>query len=111
MSTLTGFRKFGVNKIGCSPAPHTYAVEHEYPVGSGKTVDLHAIKQGRELVVEVETGRSDIPANIHKCTGLPGTVIFFFTTPEAAREHAILLDSLGIQIVTPETIDNLDTLG
>ncbi len=85
--------------------PVGYKVTTEYPIGNGKTVDLHATKDGSGVFVEVETGRSDVPANIHKCTGLPGTVVFFFTTRELADEYRPLLDQLGIQHVTPWDLD------
>jgi hypothetical protein len=45
-------------------------------------VDLHATKGQHGVVVEIETGKSDISANIKKCKDLPGTVVFFFLTTE-----------------------------
>ena len=45
-------------------------------------MDLHAIKGEHEVFVEVETGKSDISANIQKCAALDGTLVFFFVTSE-----------------------------
>lgn len=56
-----------------------YRVEEEYPIGGGKSVDLRAERDGEVLWVEVETGRSDIAANIEKCRTLAGRVVFVFT--------------------------------
>jgi hypothetical protein len=44
-----------------------YAVEEEYAVGKGKAVDLVAQKADERIAIEIETGRSDILANITKC--------------------------------------------
>ncbi|MDA2912530.1 DUF87 domain-containing protein [Acidobacteriia bacterium AH_259_A11_L15] len=44
-----------------------YKVEMEKPVGGGKTIDLLAGKEGREVAIEIETGRSDAKENVQKC--------------------------------------------
>jgi len=54
-----------------------YAVADEYAVAGG-FVDLHATKAEHEVFVEIETGKSDVTANIEKCKALDGTVVFFF---------------------------------
>ena len=87
-----------------------FQVESEAPVGGGKTVDLRATKGDRVLNIEVETGRSDIPANISKCAALGGIVVFFFVNPANADVHLSTLQAMGAIIVTPETIDLLDTI-
>jgi hypothetical protein len=46
-----------------------YAVQKEYPIGEGKTVDLVARKDGKTIAIEIETGKSDAVANIRKCLG------------------------------------------
>jgi hypothetical protein len=56
-----------------------YDVREEYCVSDSQAVDLRATKQQRILYIEVETGKSDIAANLKKCAALDGTVIFFFT--------------------------------
>jgi len=43
-----------------------YRVVEEYPIGQGKTVDLVAMKEGKRLVIEIETGKSDAVYNIRK---------------------------------------------
>jgi hypothetical protein len=44
-----------------------HTVEEEYPIGSGKTIDLVAAKDGKRLAIEIETGKSNALANIRKC--------------------------------------------
>lgn len=64
-----------------------YAVDEEYPVGDGKTVDLRATLGSEVVWVEVETGRSDILANIAKCRALPGRVVFVFTDAQTRDQY------------------------
>ena len=44
-----------------------YIVEEEVPIGEGRAVDLVATKDGKRIAIEIETGKSDIKANITKC--------------------------------------------
>ena len=82
-----------------------YAVDEEHPIGTGKTVDLHATRDGDELWVEIETGRSDIPANMAKCAALPGRKIFVFTTDALRKQHqshdALLLTTSELDELAP----------
>src|SRR5216684_6062766 len=41
-----------------------YTVTEEYHLGDGKRVDLVARHQARMILIEVETGKSDVQANI-----------------------------------------------
>ena len=64
-----------------------FTVHEEYAVGGGKTVDVYAERDGRHVAVEVETGRSDIMANVTKCAELPGEVVFVFTDASTRALH------------------------
>lgn len=44
-----------------------YDVEEEYPLGGGKAIDLVCRKGGKELAIEIETGKSDVKENVRKC--------------------------------------------
>lgn len=68
-----------------------FAVEEEFPVGAGKTVDVYAEGNGRKVFVEVETGRSDISANVTKCTSLDGEVVFLFTDSGVRAAHEAMI--------------------
>lgn len=65
-----------------------FTVTEEYRIGHGKTVDLRGTRDERSIIVEVETGRSDIGANIAKCTGLPDAIVFVFTSARVRAAHA-----------------------
>lgn len=43
-----------------------WQVEKEHPIGGGKAIDLVATKDGRRIAFEIETGNSDIAANVRK---------------------------------------------
>ena len=44
-----------------------FDITFEKPIGEGKSVDVVATKNGKQIAIEVETGRSDILSNINKC--------------------------------------------
>jgi len=89
---------------------HGFGVTPEFPVGNGKTVDLRATKPGKKVYVEVETGRSDINANIQKCAGLDGQVVFFFANLPLAKRYSAALAAISALGVTPQTLLLLDEL-
>jgi DNA-binding MarR family transcriptional regulator len=43
-----------------------YQVIEEYPLGKGKATDLVAVKDGKRIAIEVETGKSDAIYNVRK---------------------------------------------
>jgi DNA-binding MarR family transcriptional regulator len=58
--------RYWIEKIARKLEQEGYKVEKEYPIGEGRTVDIVAEKDGEQLAVEVETGKSDIISNIEK---------------------------------------------
>jgi hypothetical protein len=44
-----------------------YKVEEEVPIGGRKAVDLVAVKDGKRIAIEIETGKSDAEGNVKKC--------------------------------------------
>lgn len=85
-----------------------YIVTEEYPLGGGKTADLRAERDGRVLFIEIETGRSDIAANVAKYPEHEELVLFFIDEEVAARYRAlILVDRPGTQCLTPRDVDRL----
>lgn len=44
-----------------------FEITFEKPIGEGKSVDVVATKNGKQIAIEIETGRSDILSNINKC--------------------------------------------
>lgn len=85
-----------------------FAVIDEHPLGGGKTADLRAQKNDRTLFIEIETGRSDIPANIAKYTEGEELIVFFTSDDVAARyRDLITLDRPATRCVTPGDIDHV----
>jgi hypothetical protein len=44
-----------------------FDITFEKPIGEGKSVDVVATKNEKQIAIEIETGRSDILSNINKC--------------------------------------------
>lgn len=85
-------------------------VTEEYPVGTGR-VDLYAERENRRFVIEIETGKSDLRANITKCEGHDATLVVFFTNNTAKTQSADLLAGWpGVIVITPDTINTLHDL-
>ena len=61
----------------CQAFGDDYEVLEEYPLGGGRTADVVVIHNGNLLsAIEVETGKSDIQANIDKYTELGASRVF-----------------------------------
>ena len=86
-----------------------FLVTREAPLGSGKAIDLLATKAGRNIYVEIETGRSDLGANVEKCRRLPGTLVFFAINQKVADALTLLLGGTGT-VITPDHLKDLDRL-
>lgn len=67
-----------------------YTIAEEYALGAGRTADLRAERQGQVLFVEVETGRSDIAANLAKYHD-DNDLVVLFTNDTAARYRDLIL--------------------
>jgi DNA-binding MarR family transcriptional regulator len=75
-----------------------YQVTEEYEIEKGVTVDLFATKDGETIAIEVETGKSDIEANIRKLSHLTDSqVIFYAVNREVEKKIKDLLDKLKIE--------------
>lgn len=87
---------------------HGYGVVDEFPLGGGKTADLRAARGDRVLFIEVETGRSDIAANIAKYPS-PADLIVFFTSAAVAQRYRdlVVLDRPGTRCLTPSEFDQV----
>lgn len=83
-----------------------YTVTEEHHLGNGKRVDLLAQHKDRKILIEIETGKSDVHANIAKCAGHGELVVFF--TSVAARDAAGL--PADVMALTPESLSRLHEL-
>ena len=75
-----------------------YMVRKEHRLETGGVVDLLATKGNRVIAIEVETGKSDIVANIQKCLagGVP-RILIAATTPEAKHIVETRLQSTHLE--------------
>ena len=64
-----------------------HEVAEEAPVGGGKTVDLLAVRGGKRIAFEVETGNSDAAANARKCLDAGVDQVVVVATSRAAYER------------------------
>ncbi|HEY4360274.1 MAG TPA: hypothetical protein VGN17_04875 [Bryobacteraceae bacterium] len=85
-----------------------YTVTEEYHLGNGKRVDLRAVRDGRMYLIEIETGKSDVKANVEKCAGHGALVVFFSSA--AARDAAVDAIPATCTVITPETLNMLHRL-
>jgi hypothetical protein len=85
-----------------------WLVAEEFALGGGKTADLRADRGRRVLFIEVETGRSDIAANVAKYPADADLVLFFTNADIAARfRELVLLDRPGTRCLTPAEVEQL----
>ena len=78
-----------------------YTVQEEYPIGSGKTIDLVASRDGKRIAIEIETGKSDPASNARKCMDLGFRHIWILFTRKKAKES--FLSRWTAPPTTPET--------
>jgi len=59
--------QYWVKKVAEDYRKKGYRVEEEVPIGEGKSVDVVAVKDGKRIAIEVETGKSDVERNVKNC--------------------------------------------
>ena len=59
--------QYWVKKVAEDYRQKGYHVEEEVSIGEGKTVDIVAEKDGKQIAIEVETGKSNVEKNIRNC--------------------------------------------
>jgi len=80
-----------------------YSTDEEHPVNG--FIDLIAIKGEAKLFVEIETGKSDIQANVEKAKGMEN-VIFVATNGHALNKIKKIMASLDKQTVSRISLRN-----
>jgi hypothetical protein len=87
---------------------HGYTVVEEHPLGSGRTADVRAERDGRVVFIEIETGRSDIPANLQKYAPTDELVVLFTSDAVAERyRELVALDRPGTRCLTSRDLDQI----
>jgi hypothetical protein len=85
---------------------HGWQVGEEVALGGGRSADLRATRGERVRFIEIETGRSDIAANVAKYPSDADLVVFFTSAEVAARyRELVLLDRPGTQCLTQSDLD------
>ena len=66
--------RFWVQRVRQTYETEGYTVVEEHPIGGG-AVDLLATREGKALGIEIETGKSDIAANVGRASELPSLLL------------------------------------
>ena len=76
------------------------------PIGNGKTVALLATKEDRAIAFEIETGKSDVTANVRKCLGAGFDKITVVATSARVRDKLcrILPKHHAVELLTPSEL-------
>ena len=79
-----------------------YDVTEEAPIGGGKTVDLMAMRDGKRIAFEVETGKSDAAANVEKClkAGMDRVVVVAMSRTMRDSLRRAVPASPGVHVIT-----------
>jgi len=79
-----------------------YDVGEEVPIGGGKTIDIVAARDGKQIAFEIETGKSDTLANVQKCLDIGIDEVFVVATSKRVKDNlaAIIKSRPGIKLVT-----------
>ena len=79
-----------------------YVVQEEHPIGGGRTVDLVASKEGRRIAFEVETGKSNVVANVEKVIGAGMDRLVVVATSAKVKESLVakVRSRPGVQVLT-----------
>ena len=87
--------QYWVNKVSNQFESKGYAITHEYQVKGNGAVDVVAERPGERVAIEVETGKSDIKANLTKLRGKGfDRIILVATSPAAVSACQKALDEL-----------------
>jgi len=88
-----------------------YSVTKEAPIGGGKAVDILAVKNGKRIAFEIETGKSDAVANVKKClkAGIDKVVVVATSSGAYKQLSSVLRENSHVSLKTGK--DALHILG
>ena len=84
-----------------------YEVKTEYPIGKGKAIDLVAKNSKERIAIEVETGKSDVVANIEKCLKAGFKKVIVVALAKSVRnliERSVFGSDDKVEVVTVKEI-------
>lgn len=86
-----------------------WTVHKEHPIGGGKAIDLLATKNGRRIAFEIETGNSDIAANVKKVPEGKFDKLVVVLTSARARAKARGLEGRHLEFVRAINVEEFLT--
>ena len=87
--------RYWINKTAEHFEKKGYEITREHPIKGNGTVDLLAEKPGKRIAIEIETGKSDIKANIAKVKDAYfDRVVLVATSPSAVSACQKAIDNL-----------------
>lgn len=94
--------RFWVTRIAEHLKANGYSTAIEVPVGKGKTIDIVAKRDGKQIALEIETGKSDAAGNVRKCLKSGVDKVFVIATSRKAMDTltSILPQQPEINILT-----------
>jgi hypothetical protein len=83
-----------------------YAVTEELSIGEGKTIDIVAERDSKRIAFEIETGNSDVKANIEKCLEAAYDNIIIVATSAAVKSilSKTVTDSNNMTLLTASEV-------
>jgi len=72
-------REYWKHRVADHLGKEGYEVQLEAPVGNGQTIDVLSERGDETLAIEIETGKSDVGANVRKCPTGRGRTVFLVT--------------------------------
>ena len=94
--------RYWCNRIASHLRASGYDVTEEAPIGGGKTVDLLAVRDGKRMAFEIETGKSDAAANVEKCLAAGMDRVVVVATSREVRDMlaAVIPRHGGVHVLT-----------
>ncbi len=83
-----------------------YGVTQEVPVGGGKTIDIVATRNSKRIAFEIETGKSDVAANVRKCLDAGLNKVIVVATSALVRDKlsGILPRYRGVKLLAAQEL-------
>ena len=76
----------------------------EAPVGGGKAIDIVATQNGKRIAFEIETGKSDVNANVEKAISADIKTIYIIATSTKVKRtiESKLINYSGVEVLSAD---------
>ena len=94
--------RYWVSTMGNHLRKHGYQVAQEASIGGGKAIDIMATQNGKRIAFEIETGKSDVVANIEKvrAAGIPSMYIIATSAPAKEAIERKLTGDCRVEVLS-----------